>query len=124
MSFDECREFSEQVTKLGKSLQRFRDPLVIEDNISLLNIKKGTYNLQKFIYDHFLKCYYNDGDGYESSVLTNIDWYHPKHASHHTREEVTQWFNDNGITNIRFIQPAGWEYSGYFISGRKSISST
>lgn len=120
MSFVECAKFSEQIAKLGESLQIFKDQLIIEDDIPLLGIKKGTYNLQKFIYDHFLKCYYNEDMGYDLSALVNVDWYHPKYASHHTREEVASWFEDNGIVDVQFIQPKGWQYSGYFVSGRKA----
>ena len=119
MSFDECMMFSEQVTKLGKELQKYNNRLLIEDDIPLLGIKKGTYDVQKFIYDHFLKCYYNEKLGFNMSVITNVDWYHPKYASHHTREEIEGWFRDNNIEGIKFIQPKGWEYSGFFVSGRK-----
>jgi len=120
MSFEECLEFSEKITQLGKALRKFKDPLLVEDDIPLLGIKKGEYGLQKFIYDHFLKCFFSDELGYDISVLTNVDWYHPKHASHHTREEVAGWFEENRIADPQFIQPEGWEFSGYFVSGRKA----
>ncbi|MBM4310592.1 MAG: class I SAM-dependent methyltransferase [Deltaproteobacteria bacterium] len=119
MSFEECYAFSDAVTKLGKAFQQFTDQLIIEEDIPLLNIKRGEYNLQKFIYDHFLKCYYNRGQGHDISAVTNVDWYHPRHASHHTRAEVTSWFVNNGLVDIVFNQPSGWEHSGYFVSGRK-----
>lgn len=120
ISFEECLEFSGKITRLGKALRKFKDPLLVEDDIPLLGIKKGEYGLQKFIYDHFLKCFFSEELGYDISVLTNVDWYHPKHASHHTREEVAGWFEENRIADAQFIQPEGWEHSGYFVSGRKA----
>jgi len=119
MTYNKCLEFSSQVTELGKSLKRFKKPLIVKSDIPLLGIKKGKYNLQKFIYDHFLKCFYNKNLGHNLSNLTNVDWYHPKYASHHSRKEIKGWFKKNNFSQIKFIQPKGWEYSGYFVSGRK-----
>lgn len=119
MDFNDCLSFSKQITALGKALQNIDQPLIIEENIPLLNINKGKYNLQKFIYDHLLKCFYNKKLGDEISILTNVDWYHPKYASHHTREEIQSWLDKNCIENVCFNQPPGWEHSGYFVSGRK-----
>jgi arsenite methyltransferase len=120
MSFDNCYNFSRQIAALGKALQQIDQPLIVEEDIPLLNINKGQHNLQKFIYDHFLKCFYNKKLGDEISEVTNVDWYHPKYASHHTREEIQGWFDENDIENVRFIQPPGWEHSGYFVSGNKA----
>jgi len=117
MSFGKCVEFSEQMSKLGKALLDIDCPLVIDD-IPLLNIKKGTYNLQKFIYDHFIKCFFKKD--LEFSTMVNVDWYHPKNVSFYTREEIRSWFISNKIGNVKFIQPKGYEHSGYFASGRKS----
>lgn len=119
MTFEQCLQFSEQITKLGKSFQAFKQPLIIKSDIPLLGIKKGKYNLQKFIYDHFVKCFYNKNIDSKDSDLINLDWYHPKYASHHSKKELESWFNDNDFSGVKFIQPKGWEYSGYFISGRK-----
>lgn len=119
MSFEECVRFSEQITKLGRSLQKIQEKLVVEEDIPALDIKKGEYPLQQFVYDHFLKCYHNGDIGFDISVLTNVDWYHPLHASHHTKVEVEGWFERNDIVDVRFRQPPGWEHSGFFVSGRK-----
>lgn len=119
MSYDECLKFSGQLALLGKSLQKIKEKVVITEDISLLNIKKGTYKVQQLIYDYFLKCHYDSKLGVIVSALANLDWYHPKLASFHTKEEITKWFEKNNITGIKFIQPKGWEWSGYFVSGRK-----
>lgn len=120
MSYEECLRFSDQITKFGKALARIQEPLFIEEEIPLLGIKAGRYNLQRFVYDHILKCFYHEGLGHSYSVLANADWYHPKNATHHTREEIEEWFRENKITDAKFSQPEGWEHSGYFVSGRKS----
>lgn len=120
MNTDECLEISDQLTAFGQSLQQIKEKLIIKKDIPLLNIKKGKYDIQDFIYNHFIKCYFNNNWGYNRSILTNLDWYHPKYATHHTKTEIEKWFKENKIKKIKFRQPKGWEYSGFFVSGIKS----
>ncbi|MBI9087696.1 MAG: class I SAM-dependent methyltransferase [Desulfobacterium sp.] len=121
MSFEECLDFSNKISLLGKSLQNLTDKdLIIEKDIPLLDIKAGTYKIQQFFYDHFIKCWYNENLPIEYSDLCNLDWYHPEYASHHDKDEVVSWFKEIGFNNIQCIQPSGWEYSGCFISGKRT----
>jgi SAM-dependent methyltransferase len=119
MSYDDCMDFSRKMTMLGKSLSQINNDLVIEEDIDLLNIKAGKYKLQRFIYDHFIKCWYNQNQDDEFADIVNQDWYHPRYASHHTQEEVFSWFEECGFNGLTCIQPEGWQHSGFFITGRK-----
>ncbi|MBF0216316.1 MAG: class I SAM-dependent methyltransferase [Candidatus Omnitrophica bacterium] len=119
MSYGECMKYSRDLAKLGKALRKIKKPLMIHDDLSSLGIKKGEYSVHGFIYDHIVKCWYNDANGEEYSALINQDWYHPTYASHHTKKEIEGWFKKARMKKILFIQPKGWEYSGYFVSGRK-----
>ncbi len=119
MSYEECMDFSRKMTMMGKALKCITQPLFIENDIELLGIKAGKYDLQRFIYDHFIKCWYNPDQDEVYANLVNQDWYHPRYASHHTKEEVLEWFEEAGFVNLKCIQPSGWEHSGYFISGMK-----
>jgi ubiquinone/menaquinone biosynthesis C-methylase UbiE len=116
----ECEAFATQMASLGRSLQRITGELVIDDDIPLLGIKRGQYGVQKFVFDHFVKCYHNAALGFEYSVLANVDWYRPKHATHHTRDEVTSWFTESGLEAIRFNEMPGWEHSSFFVSGKRT----
>ncbi len=91
MSEEDCFEFSEQITDLGKDLHDLNATINIRSDIPLLGIKKGSYNLQRFIYYHFIKCYWNETIDYENNALTNFDWYHPPIAHRHTVDEVQGW---------------------------------
>jgi len=119
LSYQECMKFSKEISQFGKALSRIHQPLKIKKDIELLGIKKGTYSLQRFVYDHIVKCWYNPNtdDGYADVV--NQDWYHPFYASHHSKDEVVSWFKKAGCKRIKILQPKGWEHSGYFVSGRK-----
>lgn len=119
MEYDECMKFSKSITKLGRSLSKVTQPLIIEEDIKILNVKKGRYVLHRFIYDYFLKCWYNPKADMPYADSVNQDWYHPHYASHHVKNEVVGWFKQAGIRKIQCIQPKDWMHSGYFISGRK-----
>ena len=120
MSYKQCMEFSKQMTLLGKSLSKIKTPLTIEKDIKLLGVKKGEYDLQKFVYGHFIKCWYSRNRKKELCDLVNQDWYHPFYASHHSKNEVLGWFKKAKIKELKCLQPKGWEHSGYFISGTKN----
>ena len=119
MTYDECMGFSRKMTMLGKALKNITQPLLIDEDIEILGIKRGKYDLQRFIYDYLIKCWYNPDQDEDYAHLVNQDWYHPRYASHHSKAEILSWFEEAGFTDLKCIQPAGWEHSGYFISGRK-----
>lgn len=90
-SLEECMAFSEKVTRLGQNLSQLRATVEIEDDIPELDIKQGTYNVQRFIYDHILKCFWNDEYDFITNVMVNFDWYRPAHAFRYTQDDVYKW---------------------------------
>lgn len=102
MSPDDCMQVSEAITKFGKSLSDMKVEIDVPEDIPLLGIKAGKHDLQRFIYWHMFKCYWNDTMDYESNVITNFDWYHPRHAHRHTPAEVRSWFDEAGIEIVHF----------------------
>jgi len=99
---EKCWEICESLTKLGKAFSELKSTVEIPDDIPLLQIKKGKYDLQRFVYYNFLKCFWNGTLTYEENVLTNFDWYHPKYAYRHTPEEVKTWLEKLGLKTIVF----------------------
>jgi SAM-dependent methyltransferase/uncharacterized protein YbaR (Trm112 family) len=97
MSFEECWEFSEQISELGRELSRLGGKITLEKGVPLLGIEPGEHDVQRLIYWNFLKCFWNEDLGQEQAVLTNFDWYHPPYASRHTPEEVRGWCTDAAL---------------------------
>ena len=97
LSVEECFEVSEQITELGRELSRLDATITLEKGVPLLGIEPGEHDVQRLVYWHFLKCFWNEDLGPEQSVLTNFDWYHPPHASRHTPEEVVGWCASAGL---------------------------
>jgi SAM-dependent methyltransferase/uncharacterized protein YbaR (Trm112 family) len=98
MSAEECVEFSEGITELGRELSRLNAKVTLERGIPLLGIPAGEHDVQRLIYWHFLKCFWNEELGHHSSMLGNYDWYHPPFASRHTQEELLGWVADAGLS--------------------------
>jgi SAM-dependent methyltransferase/uncharacterized protein YbaR (Trm112 family) len=91
MSVAECMEFSEQITELGRKLSELDATIELEKGVPLLGIEPGEHDVQRLIYWHFLKAFWNDGFSERLNALVNFDWYHPPYASRHTPEEVERW---------------------------------
>ena len=102
LNADDCRRFSEILTELGKSLASLKVEITIPEDIALLEIKAGKYDLQRFIYWNILKCFWNDDFDFETNIMINFDWYHPEYAWRHTPDEVRQWFEDMNLDILNF----------------------
>jgi ubiquinone/menaquinone biosynthesis C-methylase UbiE/uncharacterized protein YbaR (Trm112 family) len=102
MSPEECLRTCEGITNLGKALSELNVKIQIAEDIPILQIKAGTYDLQRFVYWHMLKCYWNENLDWEMNCITNFDWYHPLHAHRHTREEVQRWCVEENLDIVNF----------------------
>lgn len=81
----------EDLADLGRQLREAHVDLVIRRDIPELDIKAGTHDLHRFVYWHFLKCFWDDGGNKSASVAENYDWYRPQLAHRHVRTEVEEW---------------------------------
>lgn len=115
MTEKECIEFSTDMTYLGRALSKLKKKITIPRDIPILKIKAGTYDVQRFIYWYFLKCFWAEDNDFERSVGVNYDWYYPKFAYRHTPEEVRNWFTDTKIKITHFKEIE----SGISVSGKK-----
>ncbi|MBK6544783.1 MAG: methyltransferase domain-containing protein [Saprospiraceae bacterium] len=95
----EIWQLSEQLTELGKRLSALQISFESPE-IPLLGIKAGTYDIQRFIYWNFLKCYWNPEWGYDLSKITNYDWYAPSNAKRFSEEEVKLLISQNNLKII------------------------
>ena len=94
---DDLYKMSEQLTILGKFLQ---DQFPGEFNfpsVSLLNIPNQSKTLQRFIYDNFLKCFFNSSIGFKQSVIVNYDWYIPDIAFRYSLPEFKEMCLSTGF---------------------------
>ena len=95
-AWDACRP----ITNLGKALTHLNVDITVPEDIPLLEIKAGTYNLQRFLYYQVLKCFWNDIFTFEENNFGVFDHYHPTYARKHTEEEVVSWFQEASLKDI------------------------
>jgi ubiquinone/menaquinone biosynthesis C-methylase UbiE len=114
LSYNDAWEKMRSITDFGKSLSNQKIEIFIPSDISVLGIKKGKYDLQRFIYDYIFKCFWNDSWGYDYSNLVNIDWYHPKYCWRHTEEEIRSWCHDLDLT-VNYIKELESGYACFVI---------
>ena len=103
---------SEQLTELGKRLSTLDVSFDCPD-IPALGIKGGRYDIQRFIYWNFLKCFWNEQLGKDTSVVTNFDWYSPSNARRFSETEVRAIVDANGMAE-RFFHVEEACFSGRF----------
>ncbi|MDB5861443.1 MAG: Methyltransferase type 11 [Ramlibacter sp.] len=103
LSNEQIWALSEQLTELGKRLSELKVSFESPD-IPALGIKGGTYDVQRFLYWNFLKCFWNPELGRETSVVTNFDWYSPSNARRFSEEEVRRLVAANGLQIATFHQ--------------------
>jgi SAM-dependent methyltransferase len=97
----EALALARQFTLLGRDLRNSPARITINQDLPFLGIKAGEYPVQAFIYDHIVKCWYNDLFGEKYSDIVNFDWYHPPHAYRFDRSEILALFEQFKLRVVR-----------------------
>ena len=101
LSYEEASKEMSQLTELGKTLSNLKVKIKVPE-IKSLDIKRGEYDIQRFIYYYFLKCFWNPELSEIENTAVNFDWYHPSISTRHTPDEVRSWFDENSLKIIHF----------------------
>jgi SAM-dependent methyltransferase len=117
---DEAWNMMEALTKLGKALAGLKAEVEIPEDVAVLGIRAGRYDIQRLIYYTMFKCYWNDGLTFDENVHVNFDWYTPRYASRHTIEEVRGWIEEAGLT----VAHESVEESGITIRAELAVAGT
>lgn len=91
------------ITKLGKAIGDLNIEINIEEEIELLEIPKGNYDLQRLFYWFFLKMYYDKTYSLEEMNHVNFDWYRPSNCYRFRPEEIKAWLHELNLRTMRFI---------------------
>ncbi len=101
------------LTRLGQALAELDVGVEVPEDVELLGIKKGTYDVQRLLYWHFAKMFWNPTMTFEENNHVNFDWYHPVYAHRHSEADVRRWYADCGIEITHFeAQEAGFTVRG------------
>jgi SAM-dependent methyltransferase len=114
LPYDDATEVCKQITELGRTLSECKVKVKVP-NIDVLEIAGGEYDIQRFFYHFFMKCFWNPEMSFKDNAVINYDWYHPQLCSRHTIEEVQQWFSESGL----IIGHEHVDFYGITISGKR-----
>lgn len=107
LPYEQAMEAMREITELGRVLCAL-DTKVTVPQVQVLGIEAGEYDVQRFIYHFFLKCFWNPELGHEENVAINYDWYHPQLCTRHTLDEVQEWFQEAGFqVQHEYLDPYG-----------------
>lgn len=88
---EEAWDQMRSLTGLARALAGLQGTVDVPEDVPLLGIKAGPQDVQRLIYWHFAKLFWNDDMGFEGSQTVNFDWYHPPFAHRHTLAEIEGW---------------------------------
>jgi SAM-dependent methyltransferase len=94
MPIGQALALCEGITKLGKAFAGLRANVEIEEDIPILGIHKGRYDVQRFLHWNVLKCFWNDDFDFFTNNVVNFDWYHPVYCFRYHPEEFKAWLAD------------------------------
>lgn len=101
LDYDAASAVCAEITELGRVLSELTvngAPVRISaPKVSVLGIEAGEYDLQRFVYHFFAKCFWNPALDHDANVAINYDWYHPQDATRHELSEVLGWFAEAGL---------------------------
>jgi SAM-dependent methyltransferase len=116
LSYEDALAAMREVTELGRVLSALETKVTVPD-VKVLGIEAGEYDVQRFIYHFFLKCFWNPSLDSKENAAINYDWYHPQLCTRHTLEEVEGWFADAGLDVVHRCV----DHYGITVRGSKSV---
>ena len=88
----------ESLTRLGVALGELNVEIAVSEDVPLLGIVKGQYNIQRLFYWAICKAYYRPEFSFEEMNHINFDWFTPKYCHRQTPQEVISWCNEAGLS--------------------------
>jgi SAM-dependent methyltransferase len=113
LPYDKAMDAMRELTEFGKILSDLNVKVTLP-KVSVIGLEAGEYDIQRVLYHHFIKCFWNSELGYEENVAINYDWYHPQLCTRHTINEILGWFSEAGLK----VEHQLVDYYGITVRGR------
>jgi len=107
------------LTRLGQTLAELHAEVEIPEDVPLLGIRAGRHDVQRLIYWHFAKLFWNEAYSDEENNHINFDWYHPRYAHRQTEDEVRAWCAESGLSITHWDA----QESGFTVRAIKTAAS-
>jgi SAM-dependent methyltransferase len=113
---DEAWEALRPLTALGRALSELHAEVDVPEDIPYLGIAAGRYDVQRLVYWHFAKLFWNESLSFDENNHVNFDWYHPRYSHRQTEDDLRRWCRDNDLEITRFDA----QESGFTVRAVKS----
>ena len=108
LSDDEAWEVLLPLTKLGAAIGELQATVEVTEDIPLLGIKKGEYDLQRLLYYYVCKMFYRPEFTIEECNHVNFDWFRPQNCHRHTPNEIRSFCDEASLQVDRmFVDESG-----------------
>ncbi len=87
----------EPLTRLGVALGELGVEVEVPEDVELLEIPAGRYDVQRLFYWHVAKAFHHPDLSFDELNHINYDWYAPANAHRQTAEEVRAWCDEAGL---------------------------
>jgi SAM-dependent methyltransferase len=94
---EEAWKALEPLTHLGIQLGKLGVELEVPQDIDVLGMKAGTFDLQRWFYYNVAKAYYDPEMTFGEMHHINFDWYAPKNAFRQSEGDVRRWCEEAGL---------------------------
>lgn len=105
------------LTRLAQALSELQVEVEVPEDVEVLGIPAGRYDVQRLLYWHVAKLFWNPALSFEENVHVNFDWYHPRYAHRQTEEQLRQWCADAGLDVLRLHV----DDAGYTVRARRAL---
>jgi SAM-dependent methyltransferase len=102
MAPERAWEVLKPITRLGESLAGMHATVRVPEDVPYLDMRAGEYDLQRFVYDHILKLFWNENFSFDENHHVNFDWFHPRYAHRQTDEQVEAWCGELGLRLVHW----------------------
>lgn len=108
MTDEEAWNAIKPLTSFGKALGDLGITVEIPEDIPVLGIERGQYDLQRLFFYKICKAYYRPEYSLDEMNHINFDWFRPKNCHRHTQEEVRAMCSAADLKVIRMHEePSG-----------------
>lgn len=85
------------LTRLGIALGEVAEEIAIPEDISLLEIPVGRFDVQRLFYWHVAKAFYRSDFTLDEMTHINFDWYAPENCHRQTLDQVRAWCSEASL---------------------------
>lgn len=93
----EAWEALKPLTMLGIALGELEVEVEVPDDVEILGIPAGRYDVQRLFYWHVAKAFHHPDLTLDEMNHINYDWYTPANAHRQTPEEIRSWCEEAGL---------------------------